>query len=75
MGIIQAEGYSEGGMSRCLSLICMHKNLFCSFWLGIVVQDCLAVMENLLKSNNSNQSFFREARYSQFLSVCSWVVF
>ena len=38
--------------------------LFC---LGIVVQDCLAVMENLLKSNNSNQSFFREARYMDIL--------
>lgn len=28
---------------------------------GIIVQDCLTILQNLLVGNNSNQSFFREA--------------
>lgn len=28
---------------------------------GIIVQDCIAILRNLLYDNNSNQSFFREA--------------
>ena len=28
---------------------------------GIIVQDCIVILHNLLRDNNSNQSFFREA--------------
>jgi hypothetical protein len=46
LGVIQDEGWSDG---------------------GIVVEDCLMIVHNLLDGNNSNQAFFREASHIQLV--------
>ena len=46
LGVIQEEGWSDG---------------------GIVVEDCLMIVHNLLGGNNSNQVFFREASHIQLV--------
>ena len=47
----------ENAFDRLLAIICNEG--FSDG--GIVVDDCINVLKNLLKGNNSNQSFFREA--------------
>lgn len=46
LGVIQEEGWSDG---------------------GIVVEDCLMIIHNLLNANNSNQAFFRETSHIQLV--------
>lgn len=38
-----------------------------SFIPGIVVEDCLLLLQNLLRNNASNQNFFKEGSYIQKL--------
>ena len=51
-------------------LTVLIKKIF--FFSGIVVEDYLLLMQNLLKLNVSNQNFFREGRYGiiTLLFVC-----
>ena len=53
----------ENGFDRLLAIM-QEEDLSDG---GIVVEDCLHIMYNLLKGNNSNQAFFREASQIQQL--------
>ena len=41
--------------------------LFHFYLIGVVVEDCLIVLQNLIKNNTSNQNFFKEGSYIQRL--------
>uniref|UniRef100_T1JUH9 Vesicle tethering protein Uso1/P115-like head domain-containing protein n=2 Tax=Tetranychus urticae TaxID=32264 RepID=T1JUH9_TETUR len=62
----------ENGFDRLLEIIATE--CYCDG--GVIVEDCLIVLRNLLTNNNSNQFFFKEGSYIQrlipFLDVTEW---
>lgn len=60
-GAIQKIVAFENAFERLLDIITEEGNSDG----GIVVEDCLILLQNLLKTNNSNQNFFKEGSYIQ----------
>ncbi|XP_076999261.1 general vesicular transport factor p115 isoform X1 [Tamandua tetradactyla] len=60
-GAIQKIVAFENAFERLLDIITDEGNSDG----GIVVEDCLILLQNLLKNNNSNQNFFKEGSYIQ----------
>ncbi|ELW70484.1 General vesicular transport factor p115, partial [Tupaia chinensis] len=60
-GAIQKIVAFENAFERLLDIITEEGNSDG----GIVVEDCLILLQNLLKNNNSNQNFFKEGSYIQ----------
>ncbi|XP_006714459.1 general vesicular transport factor p115 isoform X1 [Homo sapiens] len=60
-GAIQKIVAFENAFERLLDIISEEGNSDG----GIVVEDCLILLQNLLKNNNSNQNFFKEGSYIQ----------
>ncbi|GAB5570717.1 general vesicular transport factor p115 isoform X2 [Prionailurus iriomotensis] len=61
-GAIQKIVAFENAFERLLDIITEEGN---SDGERIVVEDCLILLQNLLKNNNSNQNFFKEGSYIQ----------
>jgi hypothetical protein len=59
--ILVSEGGSDGG--QLINVFVPVRAMFHNEYLVVTVEDCLSVLLNLLKSNPSNQSYFREGSY------------
>ena len=48
----------------------MRMNQWYEIFTGVIVEDCLTVLLNLLNNNASNQSYFRESSFIRRLVQC-----
>lgn len=67
-GNIQKIVAFESGFDRIMEIIDSEGNVLRG---GIIVEDCLNLLINLLQGNSSNQSFFKEANFIKV--ICKYL--